>query len=458
MRSGREYLTYACWGLAVILVLLLLVVGALTAYSLAPLPTNSYATTVTSALVVSIEPPWDTIDDGAKECVLNALSRAEAEGKALIVKVDSYGGLLDAGFIIGDAFASSHIPVIAYVSGGKALSAATLIILPTNVIALSPQAIIGAMQPVLYNPTTGEVTFVNESKIINPVVTKSLSYAELRGRNATLVEEFVMSAKTINAQEAVKYGVADLIVTGMNDLLSKLRGIKVNTTSGTYILEISNVENYECSVRSRALSLFENPMISSVLMTIGILGTLFALLSGKLPVLPVALLFLLLGLIGSGFNPNLVAVAFLVLGAVMLAVEIFVTPGFGALGISGIILIGVGIALSPINVPAGTSPPPNYVNQLRTMALVIGGGLGAFTGLIIYKVVKLKRSKPTKFTPEGKVGRAVDNIGPGEPGFVLVDGEYWKAISDEEISAGSKVKVVAMDGTALIVKRVGEED
>ncbi len=458
MRSGRRYLRHVCGCVSTALILQLLIVGAVIACSLVSTPTSAHTVTINSALVVSIEPPWDTIDDGVKECVLSALNRAEAEGKALIVKVDSYGGLLDAGFSIGDAFASSRIPVIAYVSGGKALSAATLIILPTHVIALSPQAIIGAMQPVLYNPATGEITFVNESKIINPVVTKSLSYAELRGRNATLVEEFVKSAKTIDAQEAVKYGVADLIVSGMDDLLSKLRGMEVNTTSGTYILEISGVESYGCSVRSRALSLFENPMISSVLMTIGILGTLFALLSGKLPVLPVALLFLLLGLIGSGFNPNLVAVAFLIMGAVMLAAEIFVTPGFGVLGISGIILIGLGIALSPINVPAGTSPPPNYVSQLRTMALVIGGGLGAFIGLIIYKVVKLKRSKPTKFTPNGKVGRAVDDLGPDKPGFVLVDGEYWKATSDEEVPAGSKVKVVAVDGATLKVKKVREGD
>ncbi|MEM1796786.1 MAG: ATP-dependent Clp protease proteolytic subunit, partial [Zestosphaera sp.] len=183
---------------------------------------------ITRAVVVEIKPPWDVIDSGVKECFLDALSKAESEGKALIYLVDSYGGYLDAAYTIGDAVSNSKIPTVAYVSGGKALSAGTMIILPANIVALHPSAIIGAMQPVMINPVTGELQFVNESKIINPVVEKALSYARLRGRNETLVKDFVVKATTVNAEKAVSYRVADMIVQDLPTLLRSLYGYEVS--------------------------------------------------------------------------------------------------------------------------------------------------------------------------------------------------------------------------------------
>jgi len=407
---------------------------------------------VNTAVLVEVTPPWDTIDDGVKECILNALKYAEDHNYALILSIDSYGGLLEAAFSIGDAFARAKVPVIAYVSGGKALSAATMIILPANIIALSPNSIIGAMQPIMYNPTTGTITFINESKIINPVVAKAVSYAKLRGRNATAAKLFVIKSLVLTADQAVKNHVANLIADNLNDLLKKINGMRVNTSAGTYVLRIANVERYSCSLRARILSTLENPMVSSVLMTIGILGTIFAILSGKLPILPLALLFLLLGLIGSGFNPNIISILLLIIGAIMLAIELFVTPGFGIVGITGIILIAIGIALAPANIPSGLSPPPTYARDLQVAAAVIGGGLGALTGFILYKVIQAKRSKPQKFDPVGKIGKAVDTIEPGNKGFVLIDGEYWLAISDTRIDKGSEVIVTGIEGHVLKVR------
>lgn len=412
---------------------------------------------VTTAVLVEVTPPWDTIDDGVKECVLNALRYAESHNYALILSIDSYGGLLEAAFSIGDAFARAKVPVIAYVSGGKALSAATMIILPANIIALSPNSIIGAMQPVMYNPTTGTITFINESKIINPVVAKAVSYAKLRNRNTTAAKLFVVKSLVLTADQAVKYHVANLIADNLDDLLKKINGMHVNTSTGTYILRITNVEKYSCSLRARVLSTLENPMISSVLMTIGILGTIFAILSGKLPILPLALLFLLLGLIGSGFNPNIISILFLIVGGIMLAVELFVTPGFGVVGITGIILIAVGIALAPANIPSGFSPPATYARDLQIAAAVIGGGLGALTGFILYKVIQAKRSKPQKFDPVGKIGKAVDSIEPGGKGFVIVDGEYWLATSDVRVDKGSEVIVTGIEGHVLRVRPRGTD-
>ncbi len=419
--------------------------------------THTTSQEVTTAVLVEVTPPWDTIDDGVKECILNALKYAEGHNYALILSIDSYGGLLEAAFSIGDAFARAKVPVIAYVSGGKALSAATMIILPTNIIALSPNSIIGAMQPIMYNPTTGTITFINESKIINPVVAKAVSYAKLRDRNVTAARLFVVKSLVLTADQAVKNHVANLIADNLDDLLKKINGMHVNTSTGTYILRITNIEKYSCSLRARIISVLENPMVSSVLMTIGILGTIFAILSGKLPILPLALLFLLLGLIGSGFNPNIISILFLIIGAIMLAIELFVTPGFGVIGITGIILIAVGIALAPANIPSGFSPPATYARDLQITAAVIGGGLGALTGFILYKVIQAKRSKPQKFDPVGKIGKAVDSIEPGGKGFVIVDGEYWLATSDIRVDKGSEVIVTGMEGHVLRVRPRGTD-
>ncbi len=418
---------------------------------------STYASTdyneVTTALIISITPPWDTIDEGVRECIDAALTEAEDNGYALIMLVDSYGGYLDAGFNIADRVALAKVPVIAYVGGGKALSAATLIILPSHVIAVSPQSIIGAMQPISYDPMTGTYKYVNESKIINPIVEKAVNYARQRHRNTTAAELFVKRNLVLNAESAVEYHVADLVANNLDDLLNKLRGKVVSINGKNVTLNIVSTKEFMCSIRSRVISAFSNPLINSIMMTIGVLGTIFALLSGKLPIVPLTLLFLLLGLLGTGFNPNLISLFMILLGGILLAVELFATPGFGVLGITGIIFLAIGFALMP-SAPSGFAPPPAYLEQFRIIAVGIASGLGAFTGFAVYKIVEAKRRESKYFTPVERIGHAVDDIKPGSEGFVIVNGEYWRAISDEPIPKGSKVKVVRMEGAKLVVKKV----
>ncbi|MEM0014293.1 MAG: NfeD family protein [Zestosphaera sp.] len=410
---------------------------------------------VRRAIAVSIEPPWDVVDDGVKECFVGALSRAESEGKAFIYLVNSYGGYLDAAYTIGDAVSNSKTLTIAYVSGGKALSAGTLIIIPANVVALHPSSIIGAMQPVMINPVTGEIQFINESKVINPVVEKALAYARLRGRNESLIRDFVVKASTVSAEKALAYRVADLIGADLASVLNSLRGVELNVSGRVMRVEIedSGVEFYACSVRSRLISLLENSSVLNVLLTIGLLGTIFALLSGKLTVLPLTLLFLFLGLVGSGLSPNLVSLFFVVLGATLLAIELFVLPGFGIVGVSGIILLAFGFALLPTYLPSGFMPSEEYINALRLFIVSTSLVLGSFFGIVLFKVIRVRRKRPYEFLPVGKVGRALDDLRPGGTGFVVVEGEYWRATSDDEIPKGSEVIVVGLEGSTLKVKK-----
>ncbi|MCD6084102.1 MAG: serine protease, partial [Desulfurococcales archaeon] len=164
-------------------------------------------------------------------------------------------------------------------------------------------------------------------------------------------------------------------------------------------------------------------------------------------------LFLILGLIGSGFSANLASLFMIVLGAILLAVELFVTPGFGVLGITGIVFLALGFALLPAAIPPGFAPPPEYAMQFRVFAISLGVGLGLFTGVILYKIIEAKRRKPVIFELKGRVGRALDDIKAGSIGFVVVEGEYWRSLAEEDIPKDSEVIIVDKRGSLLVVKR-----
>lgn len=411
---------------------------------------------VEGAILVKVGPPWDVIDQGVAECVVDAIRYAEANGYAVILEVDSYGGYLDSGFVIGDAIYKAQVPVIAFVEN-KALSAGTLIILPANFVIMERGSVIGAMQPVRVDPVTGEITFINESKIINPIIEKSRLYASKSGRNVTAVESFVLSAATMNSREAVEHGVADYEVANYYELFSVLDGKEVTIGNVTYRLKLSQggVREFSCSVRSRFLSIMSNSYLASILVSIGVLSTIFALVSGKIAILPLTIAILLLGMLASGLNPNVVAAFFIVLGILLLSIELFVTPGFGIVGISGITLLTLGFLLLPMYLPSGYIPTESYLVQVRMFIIGLGVTLGGLFGLMIFKVVQVRRKKPIDFTPREKVGKAVEDIIPGKISFVMIEGEYWRAISDEFIPKDSKVLVVEIvEGGVLKVKKV----
>lgn len=411
---------------------------------------------VREAVLVDITPPWDSIDSGTAECIIDAIKFAEGRNAALIYRVESYGGYLDAAYSIADAIFYSKTITIAYVER-KAYSAATFILLPADYIALQRGSTIGAMQPVLVNPVTGEIVFVNESKVIEPIVGKARVYATSKGRNVSLIEDFVYKSRVVDSTTAVSSGIADVEVSDFNELLSKLHSLTLKKNGVTYELQVTaaSVITYSCSLRSRFLSMLSNAYLSNILVTIGVLAAIFGLVSGKLIVLPLAIAMILLGLVGVGVNPNVVSLVLIVLGATLLALELFVLPGFGIAGVSGIVMLTLGFALLPAYIPTGIAPTEEYLLALRAAIIGTSVTLGAFFGLVLFKVIQVKRKKPVSYTPEGKVGVAISNIEPGAVGFVKVEGEYWRATSEEHIREGEEVVVVSMrsDGILVVKKK-----
>lgn len=432
----------------VFLFLVLLIISLTVTYA------DSGEVNISNLILVRVVPPWDVIDSGIAECIVDAVNYAESRNQALIIELETYGGYLDAALTIGDRLAISKVPVIVFVSGGKAFSAGTLIMLPSHFIILSPIATIGAMQPVAVNPVTGSYQPVNESKILNPIIEKATYYAKIRNRNVTAVQLFITRNLVLVADDAVRIGVADAVAENLYEALRQLSGKVFHVDSKSFIfLEHLSVEEYSCSIRSRFLSLLSNTLLSSVLATIGIMATIFSIASGRLEALPLALVFLVLGLVGSGFSPNLVSLFLIIVGGALLSIELFLTPGFGILGVTGIVMLATGFALLPTGGPTYVAPNATFVSVSRYIAIGIGVGLGAFTAFVLYKVLEAKKRRTTLFELIGKIGRSVDHIPAGGEGFIIVEGEYWKAYSDEEIPPNSPVVVVDRKNSILVVKK-----
>jgi membrane-bound serine protease (ClpP class) len=402
-------------------------------------------------VVTSIE---GVIGVHTEEYVKLSIQYAKSINAILVLTLNTPGGLLDSALNIVYMIDDSRVPVVGFVIDKWAQSAGTLILVCTHIAAMQPGTIIGSMQPIEYNPVTGTYQPVNDTKIINPILKVLDEHAGVKNRDVSVIKRFVTENLNLGAHEALELGVIDIVAKDINDLLRQLNGRTVTLpyTNKTFVIDTSRSEiiYYQPPFRVRVTGFLSDPIISSLLMTFGLIITLFSLLSGNYHSVPIGLLLLLLGLLGSGFNINYTSLALILVGSTLLIIEL-VTPGFGVLGITGIIMLVLGIALSPAG--GGYSISKEYATKFLYSAYISGGVLGFLAGVAVYKVLKVRRKEPIIWTIVGKKGRALDDIGPNKEGFVIVEGEYWLAVSDEEIKKDEAIIVVAKEGHKLRVRK-----
>ena len=407
---------------------------------------------VTKAYVLYIR---GTIDQGVKNHVDIALRKASEDDAALIIDVNSPGGFLGDTLDITDMIFKSTIPVIGFASGDS-FSGATLILVPVNILAVAPYAHIGDAQPVTIGPT-GQIQPITEPKIINPLIKKYEDIALARGRNTSLIKQFIINATVINGVEAVEYHFADLNANSLNDLVSKLYNKRVVIGEKSYVLRISSLERspecYICTI----LSLLSDPTVSGLMITIAVFSIIFSISSGHFIGIPIALIFLFLGLIGSGFNVGLLSIIMILLGIAFLAggVALGGSEG-GILIIAGLLLAGLGGMFLPIiGREIMISGSEAIVSSFYYASLGIGIGTGSVGAYIAIQLIKLRRVRHRIFEIVGKEGLAKDEITPEKEGFVLIEGELWRAISERDvIKPGEHVIVVNRKDFLLIVRRV----
>lgn len=395
----------------------------------------------------AISPP---IASYIMENIDNALATSKA---AIIIRMDTPGGLDTAMRDIIQKEMNANIPVIVYVSpkGARAASAGALITLASDIAAMSPGTNIGAAHPVsIGGPDDKEgkdSTMVN--KVTNDAVAYAKSIARDRKRSEQWAEDIVRKSISTPAQEALTKGVIDIVAQDMADLLNQLHGRKIKKNLVTFVLNTkqANLVDNPMGFRYRLLSTLSNPNIAYILMLIGLAGIYFELSS------PGAILPGVIGgisLILAFFAFQTLPVNYAGVGLILLAVIMFIAeikvPSYGLLTVGGIISMVLGSLLL-------FRTPELYAQVSYALILPVTLFFAAFFAATIYLVVKAQRTT-SKLGADALKDEIAEVYAWNEDGTgkVFCHGEYWNAKGPSTLKVGDLVKVVDQSGMELIVK------
>jgi membrane-bound serine protease (ClpP class) len=393
------------------------------------------------------------INPAVDDFIRESIERARARGsKALIVQLDTPGGLLTSTRSIVKEILGAPVPVIVYVapSGSGAGSAGVFITLAAHVAAMAPGTNIGAAHPVAGGGQ--EVKGVMGEKIENFTASFSEAIAQKRGRNTEWAIQAVRRSVSITEKEALAKNVIDVVAKDIDDLLRQADGKKVEVGDRfqTLALKDARVERFEMGLRQKIINTLSDPNIAYLLLMAGILG-LYMEFSNPGVVFPgvAGAIALLLALASFQIIPiNYAGLILILLGVALLTGEAFV-PSFGVLGIGGAISLALGSLLL-----FDTESSDLVVD--RSIVFTAVATLSALMVVLGYLVFKSQRRKPT-LGLEGLIGEIGDvRVTLNPTGKIFVHGEYWNAEGDGEIAAGEKVRVVGFDGMCLKVTRLSE--
>ena len=250
-------------------------------------------------------------------------------------------------------------------------------------------------------------------------------------------------------EEALEAGVIEYVASSIPDLLAQTDGQRVKER--TLKTESARTENYEPPLPLAFLRLISNPVLSSLLLTIGLYGIIFGISNPGAGAEIFGIIAIVLGLIGTGFDINIAAFFLIIVGIGLLILELN-SPGFGIFGLAGLISLVIG---SIFLVPMGSENiyTPEF-RRLLTLTIVTPTIIfGLFLVFAIYKVTEIRTKKPVIGAIIGSTAQTIDPLGPGKSGFVRYSGEYWQASSEEEIEAKKEVEIIGKEREVLLVKR-----
>ena len=397
--------------------------------------------------------------------IKKAIKKAGDEGASLIIlELDTPGGLLSSALSIKNYIIESDIPVVAYINK-NALSAGALISLSCEAIYMSDGSIIGAATPVYMKGNEIEKASEKEISAMRAAMRSSAERSKKNVRIAeAMVDETIILSKrndgidlddktllTLSVEEALKVNIADGKANSIIDII-KLRNLSENST-------IINVEEEKYDYILRFLI---NPAVLSALISIGIIGVYIELktpgfgIVGVISIIAFSIFFFAQVFVGeSGF----LAPAIFFLGIVLLAIEIFVIPGFGITGILGILGIVAGIFMS------------FGINNIAQATLVVFVSLIADIILIIILARFILKSKGFKNIVALETDTAgyhssvsYDNLLGCEgitdtffrpSGNIIINDKKYDAITEGEfINKGAKIKVILVEGNKIVIKEI----
>ena len=383
-----------------------------------------------------------------------AIDRAQAQrSQALIIELDTPGGLERSMRGIVQRMLNAELPVIVYVAptGARAASAGVFITMAAHVAAMAPATNIGAAHPVALS---GGVDKESMKKIENDAAAFIRTVALERGRNADWAEKAVRQSVSITEREAVQLKVVDLIAASVPELLDKIDGRTVKTIKGPRTLATRGapVKPIEVGFRDRVLNVITDPNVAYILMmlgTIGLLAELYnpgAIFPGVIGAISIILAFFAF----QSLPINYAGLLLILLGLALLIAEIkFVSHGVLAIG--GVVAMGLG-SLMLFDAPEASG--------LRISWGVIIATVGTTAGLFLFVITAGVRAFARRplLGVSGLVGETAVARGPLAPeGQVAVHGEIWRAVAEGgSVEDGAVVRVVDVQGLTLkVVKASG---
>jgi len=404
-----------------------------------------------------------TVNPAVARYVARGLEEARRQqATALVIQIDTPGGLDGSMRGIIQGILDSPVPVIVYVSpaGARAASAGAFIAVSAHVAAMAPSTNIGAAHPVQIGGggaeqqprKEGEKPSAMEDKLTNDAVAYIRSIAEERGRNLEWVEAAVRQSRSSSAEEAVQQKVVDFIAKDVEELLRQADGRQVKTVVGTVTLDFAARPKrlLPMTAMESALQQIAHPNLAYILMLLGIYGLIYELATPG-AVFPGVLgsICLVLSLIAlETLEVNWGGIALIALSLLFFIADVKL-PGYGALTIGGIIAFALGsLLLFPGARIPGLRLPWGSIAAAT-------GATAAFFLLIVSAGIRALKQKVTSGAQSviGAVGEAKTELSPG--GVVLVKGEEWQARSEERIHKGDRVRVVKLEGLTVWVERAG---
>lgn len=395
------------------------------------------------------------INPASADYIIDSIDRAQSDGAAaLVIQLDTPGGLLSSARDIVKALLNSPVAVIVYVApaGASAASAGTFVTEAANIAAMAPGTTIGAAHPV--DMSGGDIQGVMAEKVENFTASFAKTIAHQRGRNESWIEQAVRKSSAINDREALKLHVIDLSAPDLQSLLDQVSGRSV-TLAGGHIVKLdlrhAIVRQRGMRVGESLLNRLADPNLMYLLMLAGMLGLYFEFAHPGvyLPGVVGAICFLLALASFEVIPINIAGFLLVLVGAGLLVSEVFVTS-YGVLGIGGVVAFVIG-SLFLVDT--------SQTNLVVSRQIIAGAAIG-FSALVLgigFLVVK-ERRRPATTGREGllgEIGEVREAIAVGTAGRVLVHGEIWRAVADTALATGTRVRVEAVHGLEIVVTPVG---
>ncbi|WP_333653586.1 NfeD family protein [Dissulfurispira sp.] len=373
---------------------------------------------------------------------------SEMNAEALIIELDTPGGLDTSMRSIAKDIIGSSVPVVVYVSpsGARAASAGVFITMAAHVAAMSPGTNIGAAHPVALGEKMDKAV---AEKAVNDAAAYIKSIAETRGRNVKWAEDAVRKSVSATETEALKSNIIDLIAKDISALLSEIDGKKITTAYGDKTLKTAGAKiiRHEMGLRHKILNLISDPNVAYILLMLGFYGLFFELTNPG-AIFPGVIGGICLVLAFYSFQTlpvNYAGLLLIIIGLILFILEVKVAS-YGMLTIGGIVSMVLGSLM------LFESPLPFLKLSLSVIipAVIVTALFFVLTFRLAYKAYK---RKPVTGA-EGLIGLegiAKTDITPGG-GMVVVHGEFWSAYSDNVIQKEERVVVEDVKGLRVKVR------